>query len=116
LNEIRYAAGVSTVVHFGAQIPTVPDSVIDELKQCFEEEQEPLYVEDQLSPGTEVSIANGAFRGFQAIVLRMLPARQRVQILLDILGRETLVEVDRQSVIPENRNMADLIPSMAALR
>jgi transcriptional antiterminator RfaH len=116
LNEIRYAAGVSTVVHFGAQIPTVPDSVIEELQECFEEEQAPLFVEDLLSPGTEVSVANGAFRGFQAIVLRTLPARQRVQILLDILGRETLVEVDRQSVIPENRNMADLIPSLAAMR
>jgi len=116
LNEIRYASGVSTVVHFGLQIPTVPDLVIAELKQCFEEDQEPLPVEDRLSPGAEVSIVNGAFRGFQAIVLRTLPARQRVQILLDILGRETLVEVDRQSVIPENRNMADLIPSLAAVR
>lgn len=115
LNEIRYVAGVSTLVHFGQQIPIVSDSVIEELKQCFEEE-EPLYVEDRLCPGSEVSIADGAFRGFQAIVLKMLPARQRVQILLDILGRQTLVEVDRQSVIVENRNMADSVPSLAATR
>jgi transcriptional antiterminator RfaH len=113
LNDIRYATGVSSLVHFGQQIPTVPDLVIEELRKCFENE-EPLPVEDCLSPGAEVSINDGAFRGFQAIVLRLLPARQRVQILLDILGRQTLVEVERKSVSLGERKMADLMPSLAA--
>ena len=112
MNEIRYVAGVSTLVHFGHQIPTVPDLVIEELRQCFQED-EFLPVEDRIDPGAEVSVADGAFRGFQAIVLRAIPARQRVQILLDILGRQTLVEVDRKSIIVENRKMADLMPSLA---
>jgi transcriptional antiterminator RfaH len=111
-NDIRYVNGVSSIVHFGQSIPTVPDRVILELKECFEAEA-PLDVEDRLFPGAEVSIAEGAFRGFQAIVLRMMPARRRVQVLLDILGRQTLVEVDRQSVTLENRSMADLMPSLA---
>ncbi len=113
LNDIRYVNGISSLVHFGQRIPTVPDSVIDELKECFESE-EPLAVEDRLFPGAEVSVAEGAFRGLEAIVLRMLPAKQRVQILLDILGRPTLVEVDRHSVTLENRRVADLMPSLAA--
>jgi transcriptional antiterminator RfaH len=113
-NDIRYVTGVSSLVHFGERIATVPDSVIDELKECFEAE-EPLQVEDRLSPGAEVFIADGAFRGFQAIVLRMLPAKQRVQVLLDILGRPTLVEVARLAVTLENRTVADMIPSLAAV-
>ena len=113
MNEIRYVAGVSTLVHFGQEIPTVADGIIEELRQCFQED-EMLAVEDRLHPGAEVSVADGAFRGFQAIVLRVLPARQRVQILLDILGRQTLVEVDRRSIIVENRNLVDLMPSLAA--
>ena len=112
-NDIRYVTGVSTIVRFGERIATVPDVVIAELKECFEAE-EPLEVEDRLFPGAEVSIADGAFRGFKAIVLRMLPARQRVQILLDILGRQTLVEVDRASVTLENLTMAERLPSLAA--
>lgn len=112
LNEIRYVAGVSTIVHFGQEIPTVSDAIVEELRQCFEEEM--LSVKDPINPGAEVSVANGAFQGFQAIVLRVLPARQRVQILLDILGRQTLVEVDRQSIIVENRNLVDLMPALAA--
>lgn len=111
-NNIRFITGVSSLVHFGEKVPIVPDYVIEELKECFENE-EPLFVEDKLFPGAEVSVAEGAFRGFQAIVLRMLPAKRRVQILLDILGRPTLVEVDRQSVTLENRSMADLMPSLA---
>ena len=114
MNEIRYVAGVSTLVHFGQQIPTVSDQVIQELRQCFEEE-EMLSVEDQINPGAEVSVAHGAFRGLEAIVLRVLPARQRVQLLLDILGRQTLVEVDRRSIIVENRSLVDLMPALAAV-
>jgi transcriptional antiterminator RfaH len=114
-NAIRYVTGVSSLVHFGGRIPSVPDEVIDELKDCFEAE-EPLAVEDRLFPGAEVAIAEGAFCGFHAVVLRTLPARQRVQVLLEILGRPTLVEVDRWSVTLENRTVADLLPSLALAR
>ena len=90
----------------------MPDSVISELKECFDTE-EPFPVEDRLFPGAEVSVIEGAFRGFQAIVFRMLPAKRRVQILLDILGRPTPVEVDRHMVTLENHRMADLVPALA---
>lgn len=114
-NDIRYVTGVSSLVHFGGRIPSVPNAVIDELKECFDAE-EPLAVEDRLFPGAEVSVADGAFCGFRAVVLRTLPAKRRVQVLLDILGRPTLVEVDRWSVTLENRTMADLLPSLALAR
>ncbi|MFO1487516.1 MAG: transcription termination/antitermination NusG family protein [Verrucomicrobiota bacterium] len=114
MNELRYVSGISSLVHFGQQVPTVPHLVVEELKQCFQEDQF-LSVEDSIMPGAEVSVADGAFQGFQAIVLRVIPARQRVQILLDLLGRQTLVEVDRQSVILENRNWVDLMPDLAVV-
>lgn len=113
-NEVRYVPGVSTLVHFGFNVATVPYPIIEDLKRCFEKE-DALPVQEALSPGTEVSIVGGAFQGFSAVVLQLLPARKRVQVLLDILGRQTLVEVDRHSVISENRNMADLLPSLAAV-
>ncbi len=112
LDDIRYARGISSLVHFGLRIPVVPDDVVDELKQCFETD-EPMSVEEQFRPGTEVTVAEGPFLGSQGIVVRVLPARQRVQILLDFLGRTTVAEVDRQSLTPENRCMADLMPLLA---
>jgi transcriptional antiterminator RfaH len=113
LNEIRYSNGVSSIVHFADKIPTVADSVIEELQQCFDTE-ETMTVEEQLVPGAEVVLAEGAFVGMQACVLRVMPARRRVQVLLDILGRPTAVEVDRRSVALEKNTVADMVPLLAA--
>ncbi|MEO7678860.1 MAG: transcriptional activator RfaH, partial [Verrucomicrobiota bacterium] len=97
LTDIRFISGVSSMVHFGLRIPLVPAEVIEELRECFPAE-EPLSVNECLLPGTEVTIASGAFLGSRAIVLQVMPAKQRVQVLLDILGRPTMTEVDRNSV------------------
>ena len=61
----------------------------------------------------EVTVADGTFLGSRGVVVRFLPARQRVQILLDFLGRATLAEVDRRSLIVDDRRMADLLPALA---
>jgi len=114
IDEIRYVTGISSLVHFGHRIPVVPDLVIEELRQCFESE-EPMAVEDRLVPGAEVTVADGALLGSRGIVVRVLPAKQRVQILLDFLGRTTLTELDRKSLTVENRCMADLMPALATL-
>jgi transcriptional antiterminator RfaH len=113
LNEIKHSNGISSLVHFGHRIPKVSDAIIEELQECFETE-EPLNVENRLSPGDEVTVADGAFAGMSAFVLRNMPARQRVQVLLDILGRPTPVEVDRISVVLARNSLADLAPIFAA--
>lgn len=114
LHQIRYVNGISSLVHFGQQIPTVADAVIEDLRQCFDSE-EPMAVEDRLDPGAEVTVAEGSFLGSRGIVVRVLPARQRVQILLDFLGRTTLAEVDRKSLTVEGQTLADLMPALAAM-
>jgi transcriptional antiterminator RfaH len=111
-NDLRYTAGVSSLVHFGDRIPPVPDAVVGELRDVFEAE-EPMRIDDRLHDGVEVVLTDGAFTGMRASVLRALPARQRVQVLLDILGRTTMVEVDRRAVVLENSCVADRIPLLA---
>jgi transcriptional antiterminator RfaH len=113
MTEIKHANGISNLVHFGSRIPKVADSIIEELQECFEAE-EPMTVENRLLPGDEVSVADGAFAGMCAFVLRNMPARKRVQILLDILGRPTPVEVDRSSLVLARNSLADLAPVLAA--
>ena len=114
IDNVRYVSGISSLVHFGTRIATVPDPVVDELRNCFEAD-EPFAVEDRLYEGAEVTVAEGPFLGVRGIVVRVLPARRRVQILLDFLGRATLTEVDRTSVTVENRCMADLMPALATM-
>jgi transcriptional antiterminator RfaH len=112
LDEIQYISGINGLVRFGQRAATVPDHVIDELRQCFDNGN-PMCVEDRLCAGAEVTVAEGSFLGSHGIVVRVLPARQRVQILLDILGRPTVTEVDRKSLTLDEPRMADLLPALA---
>ena len=111
-HELRHVTGISSLVRFGNRIPAVPEDAIVELKQCFETE-EPMAVEDGLTPGAEVTIVEGVFCGASGMVVRSMSAGQRVQILLDFLGRTTVAEVDRRSLTVENRRVADLLPLLA---
>jgi hypothetical protein len=43
-----------------------------------------------------------------------MPARKRVQVLLDVLGRPTPAEVDENSVVNERNTVATLVPILAA--
>ncbi len=61
LNEIQHTKGIRSLVHFGNGIPSVRDSVIAGLQECFEAE-EPKMVRDGLMPGDEVTVGKGAKR------------------------------------------------------
>jgi transcription antitermination factor NusG len=97
LPEVQHTSGVAAVVHFGFRWPTVPDDVIARLCATVDQD-ETRVIEEVLQVGDEVQLAGGAFDGFHAVVTRVMPGRQRVAVLLDFLGRQTLVEVDRSGL------------------
>jgi transcriptional antiterminator RfaH len=111
--DVRHTSGISSLVHFGQKIPTVPDSIIEELRDCFEAD-DPMTVEDRISPADEVVFVDGAFTGMRAFVLRVMPAKKRVQVLLEVLGGPTPVEVERSAVVLERNTLADFVPVLAA--
>jgi len=113
LDEIQYANGVHSLVHFGHRIPPVPDPIVEELRECFEA-ADTMTVPDRIAPGDEVTIGEGAFAGMHAYVLRLMPARKRVQVLLEVLGGPTPVEVNRCSVVLVKNSLAELAPILAA--
>jgi transcriptional antiterminator RfaH len=95
---VRHAPGVSDVVHFGHRWPTVPDEVMNELQSRFGHDS--VYVlGDSLSPGDEVQISGGAFHGLAGVIIRVIPARERVAVLLEFLGRQAAVEIPADSVV-----------------
>jgi transcriptional antiterminator RfaH len=113
INDVQHTSGISSIVHFGSIIPAVPDAVIEELQACFDSD-DMITVENRISPGDAVLVADGAFAGMHAQVLKNLPAKKRVQILLEILGRPTSVEVDQNSVIQQKNTVAEMAPILAA--
>jgi transcriptional antiterminator RfaH len=112
LDRIRHTFGISSLVSFGLRIPPVPESVIEELMECFEAD-ETLLMHRHPAPGDVVNVTTGAFYGMQAIVLRSWPAKRRVQVLLDILGRPTPMEVDSSLVTVEGKSLGEMLPELA---
>lgn len=113
INDIQYVSGITRMVHFGNKFPPVSSVIIEELQTCFGAD-ELMAVEHRLRPGDEVTVAEGAFAGMNAQVLKCLPAKKRVQILLDILGRSTAVEIGSESVVATKNTLAELVPILAA--
>lgn len=97
LDVVRYAFGVAGVVHFGIFWPIVPDDVIEGIRAVVGDEEVRL-VEPALKVGDEVEVAAGSFAGFRGIVTRIMPARDRVAVLLEFLGRQTTVELPLDGV------------------
>ena len=109
LRRVQHARGVRGVVRFGAQWPTVPDQVIDELRSAMGSEGVRV-IESSLNPGDAVEITGGPFDGLAAVVARVMPGPQRVAVLMDFLGRQTLVELaGGQVVISGQRQSARLL-------
>jgi transcriptional antiterminator RfaH len=99
LRRVQHARAVCGVVHFGDRWPAIPDETIADLKRAIGEEDLRV-IEDTLHPGDLVEVAVGPMQGLEAVVTRVMPAKQRVAVLLDFLGRQTAVEMDCGQLTP----------------
>jgi transcriptional antiterminator RfaH len=97
LQRVQCVPGVIGVVRFGAHCPTIPEQVINSLRAQVGDERV-HFIGQELQPGEWVDIATGPFEGLQAVVARELPARDRVKVLIELLGRQTIVELAANAV------------------
>ncbi|MEM7145314.1 MAG: transcription termination/antitermination NusG family protein [Verrucomicrobiota bacterium] len=107
LRQVSATPSVTKVVKFGEEIPSIPGGVIEELSKRLDNESA-ITVTDAMTPGDEVEVIEGPMRGMMAVVTKLMPAKERVGILLDFLGSVCEVEVSRESVLgqKEARNLA----------
>ena len=99
--QIGALPGITSVVHFGDQVLPVADVVIAELRSLVRD-NETVEVTADTQPGSEVVIMGGSLRGLKVLVTRVLPARQRIAVLLELLGSHREVEIERDRVLPVN--------------
>ncbi len=97
--QVRTTRGISTIVSFGAGPVIVPNTIISELREAVSE-GETIEIPTAIHIGEEVRILDGPFQGIQAVVTNVLPARERVTVLLELLGMEREVEIAEKAVIP----------------
>jgi transcriptional antiterminator RfaH len=98
LRAVRYATGITGIVQFGQERAIVADEIVEELRSRFGAAATHT-IEPALNPGMEVEIAEGALKGMRGILTQVMPARERVKVLLEILGRTVQAEVFLPAVI-----------------
>src|SRR5262245_15751614 len=108
LEKVRYTPSVTTVLQFGEEVPTIPDAVIQQLQQDVEGLGDKVLT-DAPDEGDEVEVAAGALKGLRGPVTLVLPAKQRVEILLDIMGRSIVTELSLGLLLFRRRGAAGLV-------
>jgi transcriptional antiterminator RfaH len=97
--RVGHSPGIQGVVHFGEQVATLDSHTITTLQEKTGEE-EIVTFNPEIQVGQAVRIAEGPFQGLEALVTRLLPAKERVRVLLEFLGRPLETEVSTPKVLP----------------
>lgn len=88
---VSFGPGVLNIPMFDERYVSVPDVIIEALKKELDEES----VVDAVSPlevGEETTVLEGSMRGLKVKVIKLMPAHERVGVLMEMLG--TLVEAE----------------------
>jgi transcription elongation factor/antiterminator RfaH len=99
LSIFRWAPGATRLVEFGGYPAKVPDGVIYQLKRHLEAvEAAGGFHLDGLKPGDPVRIVDGPLAGYEAIFDVRLSGNDRVQVLLEMLGRQIHAQVNANTI------------------
>jgi transcriptional antiterminator RfaH len=109
LRRVQSANGVRGVVRFGEHWPEIPEQVIAELQQVMGTD-ELQTISPEVCSGDHVRITGGVLRGLRAVVSRLMPSGERVGVLLDFLGRQTLVEMTASSLLKDANERSVILP------
>jgi transcriptional antiterminator RfaH len=104
---ITFCQGVRGLVRFGTEIPPVPESFVESLRQEIrsrsEDDDELFSVSPIIRIGDEVEIAHGPLQGMHGTIVSVTPAAERVKVLLEFLGQPHAVDVDLFSILLPRR-------------
>lgn len=95
-SSVRYTKGIKNIIRFGKNIAQISDEEIKSINSIEKLSRlEPLFQEIQI--GQEVSIISGTFKGNVAKICS-LPSKERVGVLLHILGSLTRIDVPEKDL------------------
>ncbi|HEX4644496.1 MAG TPA: transcription termination/antitermination NusG family protein [Verrucomicrobiae bacterium] len=107
LEKVIYTPAVKTVLRFGNRVAEIPEAVIEDLRRGLAVLDSEVLTDAPVE-GDEVEIAGGAFAGMTASITRVLPGKQRAQILVEIMGRLVPAELSLDLVLFNRRDAAQL--------
>lgn len=104
--RVEHSPGVTGILQFGDRLATIDAVTIANLQQRVQAD-EVITIDPELRVGQEVQIARGPLQGLEALVTQLLPASERVRVLLEFLGRSLQMEVSKETLI-QSRSAAIL--------
>ncbi len=96
---VESSHGVRGIVRFGQRLATLPENTIIAL-QSKAGTEEVVTIDSSPKIGQPVHIVEGPFQGLEVVVTQLLPARERIRVLLHFLGRSLEMEVPAGKVLP----------------
>ncbi|MGF1644270.1 MAG: transcription/translation regulatory transformer protein RfaH [Thiotrichales bacterium] len=100
VSTIRSTRGVSGLVRFGEQPTAVPEDFMRSLLMASDPDSGLYRVGVEVfKPGDAIQVIDGALAGLQGI-FKAESGDERVSILLNLLGREHSIEVERDQIMP----------------
>lgn len=96
-SALKYTRGIKHIIKFGENIPFINDDEVNYIKKV-EETSESRPVIQSIQIGQDVTIAKGSLKG-NIVKIFSLPSKERVEILLSILGTTRRVSVLKRDII-----------------
>lgn len=96
---IRSTLGVTSLVRFGQHPTPVPGDLIGTLREREDQQGIQVLPPKDFKRGDSLRIADGAMTGFEGIFVAR-SGRDRVVVLLEIMGKQARVQVPRDVIEP----------------
>tara|TARA_B100000497_G_C7563959_1_gene340104 strand:- start:309 stop:851 length:543 start_codon:yes stop_codon:yes gene_type:complete len=89
--QVVHSQGITRMVELGER-RIIPKHVVEDLKASLPDDV--IEAPDlSILPGAEIEVITGSLKGLNGKVLAQMSAQNRIQILLEFLGREITVDV-----------------------
>jgi transcriptional antiterminator RfaH len=95
---VESSHGIRGILHFGDRLATLPENIITALQSRVGGE-EMVTLDCSIKIGQSVEIVEGPFQGLEVVVTHLIPAKDRIRVLFDFLGRSVEMEVSTAKVL-----------------
>jgi transcriptional antiterminator RfaH len=101
MRAVNHSQSVIRIVDFGGQMVPVDDEVI-EIIRAEMDGQAVKEIQVGVKVGDVVELTEGPMRGLKGIVNSIHNGADRVKILMEFLGRQSLIEVNTSKLLTEH--------------
>jgi transcriptional antiterminator RfaH len=97
--RVRQGPGICGFVQFGDRLGLLPSELIGEIKARMGS-NELVEINREFEVGRNVQITQGPLQGLEGLVTRLIAAKDRVEILIEWMGRSLHAEARAADLVP----------------